>query len=133
MAKKKFRHGFTLGKFMPPHTGHLQLIADALEQTNQLTVLVCSIHKEPIPGELRFRWMQEIFVSDTRVEIVHVTDEVPSYPNQHPDFWKIWTELLHHYIKPDTEVFFSGEPYGDEVAQRLNIASVIFDRTKTAS
>src|SRR5688500_16522986 len=96
METKKYKHGFTLGKFMPPHAGHLHLINEARKQVEKLTVLVCSLEKEPIPGALRFSWMQQLFPGPD-VEIVHVTDEVPSYPHEHPDFWLIWTKLLKRF------------------------------------
>src|SRR6185436_8506799 len=100
METKKFKCGFTLGKFMPPHAGHLHLIREARKQTEKLIVLVCSIEKEPIPGSMRYEWMKDIFSDDPNVEIIHVTNEVPSYPHEHPDFWNIWIPLLKHYIQP---------------------------------
>jgi HTH-type transcriptional repressor of NAD biosynthesis genes len=129
METKKFKHGITLGKFMPPHAGHMHLINEARKQVEKLTILVCSLEKEPIPGLLRFQWMQQLF-PDPNVEIIHVTDEVPSYPHEHPDFWPIWTKLLNRYKRDNTQVFFAGEAYGQEVANRLNIVCVIIDRKK---
>lgn len=125
--KKRYTKGFVLGKFLPPHAGHLHLVRSAMAQTEELTVLVCTIRKEPIPGHLRYRWMCELF-PDARV--IHVTDEVPSYPHEHPDFEAIWTSLLRRVTDPDTEVFFSSEDYGDDVARWLNIAHVLIDKER---
>ena len=52
--------GLVLGKFLPPHAGHLYLIETALREVDHLTVLVCSLEREPIPGALRFHWMREL-------------------------------------------------------------------------
>lgn len=125
--KKPYKKGFILGKFLPPHLGHLHLIQSAMEQVEELTVLVCTIQKEPIPGALRYHWMLKL-VQNAR--IIHVTDEVPSYPHEHADFWQIWTDLLQKYIDLDTEVFFSSEDYGFEVADRLNIKHVLVDKER---
>lgn len=127
-GEKQHRKGFLLGKFMPPHQGHVHLIEEAGRQVEELTVLVCTIKKEPIPGSLRFAWMKEMFPEHN---IVHVTEEVPSYPHEHPDFWLIWEDLLKRYTDPDTEVVFSSEEYGDEVARRLDIEHVLIDKDRT--
>jgi len=124
---KKYKKGFVLGKFLPPHSGHLHLIHSAMEMVEELTVLVCTIEKEPIPGSLRYLWMKEL-LPQTRV--IHVTDEVPSYPKEDPEFWNIWTALLKREVHPETEAFFSSEDYGDEVAERLGIKHVMIDRSR---
>lgn len=124
--KKRYNKGFVLGKFLPPHAGHLHLVRSAMAQTEELTVLVCTIRKEPIPGRLRYRWMCDLFPD---VNVVHVTDEVPSYPHEHPDFEAIWTALLKREV-PGTEVFFSSEDYGEDVARWLSIDHVLVDKER---
>ena len=78
-----YDRGFVLGKFMPPHAGHLHLIDTAAQQCRELIILVCTLQREPIPGELRFRWMRQLRGQHT---LVHVTDDVPSAPDDgaHP-------------------------------------------------
>ncbi len=124
--KKRYKKGFVLGKFLPPHAGHLHLVRSAMAQTEELTVLVCTIRKEPIPGYLRYWWMCDLF---PEANVVHVTDEVPSYPHEHPDFEAIWTALLKREV-PGTEVFFSSEDYGEDVACWLNIDHVLVDKER---
>src|SRR5262245_10619902 len=69
--------GFLLGKFLPPHRGHQYLIEFARAYVDRLTVLVCTIEQEPIPGRLRYQWMCEAFPG---VDLVHHTDEIPQAP-----------------------------------------------------
>lgn len=126
---KQYKKGFVLGKFLPPHQGHLHLIQSALQQVEELTVLVCTIQKEPILGTLRYQWMKELC---PRAKVIHVTDEVPSYPHEHPDFWTIWTALLKREIDSDTEIFFSSEDYGFEVAEKLGIKHILIDKERQA-
>lgn len=52
--------GFLLGKFMPPHAGHMLLCEGARALVDELTVLVCSLPGDPIESELRLAWMREL-------------------------------------------------------------------------
>ena len=79
--------GMVLGKFHPPTLGHRYLVDFARHYVRDLTVVVGTLRREEIPGELRFRWMREMFPD---VRVVHLTDENPQYPAEHPDFWDIW-------------------------------------------
>lgn len=128
MRPRHYSRGFLLGKFMPPHSGHVHLVNTALQRCDELTILVCSRLREPIPGELRATWMRELFPT---ARIVHVDDEIPSYPHESPDFWDIWTRLFNERC-PATEVVFSSETYGDEIAERLGIDHVMVDRDREA-
>lgn len=115
-----------LGKFLPPHEGHVHLINSAAKQADRVTVLVCTLEKEPIPGLLRYEWMRELF---PHLNVVHVTDDVPSYPHEHPDFWEIWTKLIQHYA-PGIDAVFSSEDYGFEIGRRLSIEHVLVDKER---
>jgi HTH-type transcriptional regulator, transcriptional repressor of NAD biosynthesis genes len=107
--------GLVLGKFLPYHAGHAHLIRTARAAVDELVVLVCSIRREPIPGALRFGWVRDAH-PDCRV--VHVAEEVPQAPEDDPDFWPIWTNLIARYAGTVDRVFTS-EAYGDELARRL--------------
>ena len=104
--------GFLLGKFMPPHTGHVFLCDFARNACQSLTILVCSLPDDPIPGELRHRWMRELFPDCD----VRWCDEIlPQEPADHPDFWAIWSDVVARYGgSPD--VIFASEPYGLQLA-----------------
>ncbi len=118
------RRGLILGKFMPPHLGHCYLVDFARAYVDELTVLVCSIEREPIPGTLRYDWTRRLF-PDARV--VHVSDEVPQAPDEHPDFWPIWRDLLRREEPRGFDVFFSSESYGDKVAEVMGAVHVAVD------
>jgi HTH-type transcriptional regulator, transcriptional repressor of NAD biosynthesis genes len=122
--EKKYKHGFVFGKFMPVHKGHLHMIHTAEANCEELTILVCSLKSEPISGIARFMWMRELMPNAI---VKHITDEVPQYPHEHPDFWQIWTKLLKDNIDPETDVVFTSENYGFEVAERLDIKHELVD------
>jgi len=73
--RRRFGTGLVLGKFMPPHRGHLRLIDQARRRVEGLTVLGATRACEPIPGALRYRWMCELFPT---LDVRHLTDENPS-------------------------------------------------------
>ena len=120
-------HGLVIGKFLPPHAGHLHLIRSALAQVDALTVIVFSLRREPIPGELRRTWLQ---ASCPGVRVLLSDDENPQEPAEHPDFWTIWVDSIRHACPEPVDVVFSSEDYGDELARRLGARHVCVDRER---
>lgn len=127
-----YRHALILGKFMPIHAGHVHLIAAAARQAERVTVLVCSLLREPLEGALRYRWARETLAHLPSVRVVHVADEVPAQPEDSPDFWTIWVPLIHHYAGADLDVVFTSETYGIELGRRLGIPDVCLDPARSA-
>lgn len=114
-------HGLVLGKFMPPHRGHQYLIDFARQFTPDLTVVVGTLKNEPIAGDLRFTWMKELF---PQARVVHLQDENPQYPHEHPDFWAIWRESLQRVAQRPVNWLFASEEYGARLAQELGASFV---------
>lgn len=113
---------------MPPHNGHVYLIEFARNYVEQLTVVVCSLKREPIPGELRYRWVSELFPD---VNVVHLTDEIPQEPSEHPDFWQIWHDSLMRVLPGRPDYVFASEDYGAKLAETLGAEFVPVDRDRT--
>ena len=131
-AAPAYRHALVLGKFMPIHAGHLHMIRAAAQRADHVTVLVCTLLREPLPGVLRYRWATETLAHLPNVRVVHVSDEVPAQPEDSPDFWAIWVPLIHRYCGFDLDVVFTSEAYGAELGQRLGIADVCLDPARAA-
>jgi NadR type nicotinamide-nucleotide adenylyltransferase len=123
------RTGMLLGKFLPPHLGHVYLGEFASRYVDRLTIVVCSIPSEPIPGALRFRWMQELFPFDN---VVHLTDELPQEPAEHPDFWALWKASLERILPGRPDFVFASEDYGWRLAEVLGGQFVPVDRSRCA-
>jgi NadR type nicotinamide-nucleotide adenylyltransferase len=119
--------GLVLGKFLPPHLGHQFLLDFAAAYVQRLTVLVGSLTREPIPGGLRAAWVAEMC---PRAHVLHVTDENPQEPHEHPDFWQIWIDTIRRHVPAGPQVVFSSEAYGDELARRLGAVHVPVDRAR---
>lgn len=121
--------GLIIGKFLPPHRGHLHLIEYARARVDHLTVLICSLKSEPIPGDRRFRWLSELCPG---VDVQHLTDENPSYPHEHPDFWTIWVASIRQFLPTGPDVVFTSEDYGDELSRRLGARHDLCDPERRA-
>jgi NadR type nicotinamide-nucleotide adenylyltransferase len=124
---RRGRTGLILGKFMPPHRGHQALVEFGLRFVDRLTVLVCTLKRDPIPGQLRFEWMRELFPS---ADVVHVTDEVPSAPEEHPEFWPIWRTLIRKHVPQGPDFVFASEAYGHRLAAELGSTFIPVDESR---
>jgi NadR type nicotinamide-nucleotide adenylyltransferase len=106
----------------------MHLIETARSQVDHLTVLVCSIQREPIPGALRFEWVRTLYAD---VNVQHCTDENPQYPEEHPDFWDIWVATIRKFVPAGPDLVFTSELYGDELARRLGARHVLVDLARS--
>ncbi len=111
------KRGFLLGKFMPPHAGHVSLCRAAAELVDELTILVCSMPNDAMTGDQRMAWMREI-VPNAR--IVSVCRDVPQYPEESPDFWPIWTQIVREFHPDPIDFLFAGEEYGKQLAEQID-------------
>lgn len=114
--------GFVLGKFMPPHAGHMLLCETARRLVDRLTILVCWLPDDPIPGPLRLEWMRTLF-PDCRV-IGHDA-VVPQAPADHPDFWTIWRDIVRAVHPEPIDRLFAGEDYGRRLAEEAGAEFVL--------
>ena len=128
---KKYKSGLVLGKFMPLHIGHCFLITTAAKGCEKLTVLACSIKSEPIPGYLRYGWVKSFCNSyqEKNIKAINITEELPQLPEEHPQFWEIWCDLIKKNC-PDIDVIYSSEDYGFELAKRLGIKHELVDKER---
>ncbi len=116
--------GMVLGKFLPPTLGHRYLIDFARAWCPNLTVIVGTLQREPIPGDLRLAWMRELFPD---VSVLHLTDENPQYPHEHPDFWQIWHDSIRRLMPTGPDFVFASEEYGFKLAEVLGARYIPVD------
>jgi HTH-type transcriptional repressor of NAD biosynthesis genes len=116
--------GMVLGKFMPPHAGHVYLCEFARRWVDELTIVVGTLAAEPISGAQRFAWMRELFPFD---RVVHLTDENPQDPSAHPEFWSIWRASLERILEARPDVVFASEAYGEKLAEVMGARFVAVD------
>lgn len=124
MNKQQSRTGMVLGKFMPPHKGHEFLLDFAKNYVTDLYIVVGSLDDEPIDGAVRHQWVQDMFPHET---VLHLTDENPQTPDEHPEFWEIWEESLKRTLPEPIDVVFASEDYGWQLADVLDAQFVPVD------
>lgn len=112
-------HGLVIGKFLPPHKGHGLLIETALEQVEQLTVLVCADTADPIPAPLRAAWLRERY-PEAAVRVVPST-------GMDPDDSVLWARATISWLGRAPDVVFTSEPYGQPFSCALGCAHVSVD------
>lgn len=116
--------GMVLGKFMPPHKGHVYLVEFARQYCQQLAVVVGTLPTEPIPGALRHGWMQELFPN---CQVLHLDKALPQYPEEAHDFWQQWRESLLAILPWRPDYVFASEDYGERLAAELGAQFVPVD------
>jgi HTH-type transcriptional regulator, transcriptional repressor of NAD biosynthesis genes len=121
-------NGVIIGRFMPPHNGHRYLIDFGRHVADELTVFLCSLPRDPIPGELRLRWMQELFPS---VRLVHITEENPNANKNQPGATSIWAQAIAARMPDGVTYVFASEHYGFDLARELNAHFVPVDPSRS--
>lgn len=72
---RKWPSGVTIGKFNPPHLGHLHLIQRAASLVQQLFVVLCDRADQTIPAELRRSWLVD--AAPSNVTVLVTPDDLP--------------------------------------------------------
>jgi len=127
---KKVRRGMVLGKFYPPHLGHLYLFDFARNYVDELAVVVETERDQRVPGDMRFDWVREL-CPQHGVKVLHLTDENPQSPSEHPDFWNIWKRSLQRLLPWQPDFIFASEDYGWKLAEVLNATFIPVDPNRT--
>ncbi len=112
----KRQRGFLLGKFLPPHAGHLSLVHSAQRLVDELTVLVCWLPDDPISGALRLEWMRSLCPG---CKVIGFGEIVPQQPEDSLDFWTIWQTIVRSVHPEPIDLLFAGEAYGAELAEHV--------------
>ena len=127
------KRGVLIGKFLPFHNGHRHLIESARAAVDELTVLVCTLARESIPGTVRYEWLRDFYAYDSGIIVRHNPDENPQEPHEHPDFWQIWRQSILRFFDEGhrPQILFSSESYGDRLAETLGLHHVPIDPQRT--
>ncbi len=119
--------GMVLGKFLPPHLGHIHLCQVAASMCDQLTIVVASLKREPIAGIQRVAWMRELMPN---AEVVELAAELPQEPAEHPAFWQLWRDALIEALRGRPDRVFTSDDYGERLAAELGAQWIAVDPTR---
>ena len=106
-----------------PTLGHKYLIDFAknlLGWNDKVYVLLGTMDREPVAGELRFDALVEEYQHDRSVVLHRVHGDLPQQPDEHPDFWDVWRDVVRELVdvEPDDYIVAS-ELYGMDMARVL--------------
>ena len=121
--------GLVLGKFLPPHRGHVHLLDFARAYCDELAIVVEEVPGEELATELRVAWIRELAPG---CRVVPLTDHNPQDPADHPDFWSIWRESLRRCLPFRPDVVVASELYGHRLAAELGAEFVPVDVPRAA-
>jgi HTH-type transcriptional repressor of NAD biosynthesis genes len=114
-----------LGKFLPPHLGHQYLAEEAHRVADEVFVVVLANSAEPIPVELRHRWLAEM------LPWAKVRSGVADHPVDYndPAVYDLWAATIKELIgRPAADFLVTSEPaYGDMTAERLGAKHILVD------
>ena len=132
--------GLVLGKFYPPHAGHLHVIKYAEKHSpGGVLIIVGSLPTETIPSKLRCKWLRKMVGKNTIV--LDVPDDSPGgrkasdVSPKDEQYWIIWRENLMKHILYESDLMpttiFGSEPYIKKLAYYMDMQYEIVDIDRT--
>ncbi len=119
--------GLVIGKFLPPHQGHLALIAFGARQCDELIVSVSAGEGYAIPTALRLQWLTELVKPWPHVKVKPLVDDFDDSTLPWDQRTKAWATAINLAYGSIDRVF-SSEEYGEAFARNLGAQHVTFDR-----
>lgn len=117
--------GLTIGKFAPLHRGHQMLIEKAINETDELYIIVYDApEKTRVPLNVRASWIKKLYPGTIVIEATDVPKDVgwtETIQQKHEDY----ILSLLEGIKIDA--FYSSEAYGFRMSMALGCRNVIVD------
>jgi NadR type nicotinamide-nucleotide adenylyltransferase len=136
----RFGHGLIVGKFYPPHLGHVYLVTEAAIACDRVTVLVMAARRETIPLAERVAWLRATFAgagNGAGAEVV-ICGAPCDAPVDYGDatVWAAQVAVMRATLardgRPPVHAVFSSEPYGEELAAWLGASHVPVDPGRAA-
>lgn len=136
------KHALILMTALPPTIGHKALINFAYQfmvekhhfhDEFRLHVLINSRSFEPLSGKERLQAFQNEFINNHLVKFyLCENDDVPQNPEDHPNFWFLWKNLITKYTDGIQffDYVFASEKYGIKLAETLDAKFIPYDMNR---
>ena len=112
--------GVILGKFMPPHEGHVALVRTASYLVDKLTIVLATSDSDPISPALRKGWMEDLFPESVVIVANRGKDQLPT---NDPD----WARIIRGFHPEPIDRVIGSEGYFVDLARALNAQHFILD------
>ena len=119
--------GLAVGKFWPPHAGHVRLIRKLIANCDRVFILVCASKNQLPSGIQRSMWLQTMF---PEAEVVVDNDWCAWH---HPDecgtsCTELWARRVRELGLLPIDVVAAGESYAERFAKALQAKCIWLDR-----
>ena len=115
--------GVVVGKFNPPHLGHVYLIQQASHRVERLYVILCDRQDQTLSAAQRREWLLDATPSNVRVLVT--PDDLP--PSNEP-----WARRALEILPEPPDVAFTSEDWGQGWAELMGAEHVLVDRHRNA-
>ncbi|MEK3983351.1 AAA family ATPase [Paenibacillus sp. FSL K6-3166] len=110
------RLGLTLGKFAPLHKGHQFMIETALQEVEELIVVIYETTVTPIPLHIRANWIRKLY---PMVRVIEAWDGPDGYSNDREHEIREEKYILGLLKGEQVTHFYSSEFYGEHMSVAL--------------
>lgn len=116
MIEHKKKYGVVLARFQPVHNGHLKLIEKALNENDEVVVMVGSVDKlntrNPIPYTIRIKLLTESIEqkfgnTKDKIRVVELPDLSDESHNDHEWGFYLYANIVEHLEHPHFTIYYS--------------------------
>ncbi len=112
--------GVILGKFMPPHEGHVALVRTASYLVGRLTIVLSASDNDAINPAIRKQWMQTLFPAAV---VIVANNRKEALPSNHKD----WAKIIRGFHPEPIDRVIGSEGYIVDLARALDAQHFILD------
>jgi NadR type nicotinamide-nucleotide adenylyltransferase len=112
--------GVILGKFMPPHEGHVALVRTASYLVDRLTIILSASDKDPISPSVRKSWMESLFPEAVVIVVNNGAEPLASDNVE-------WGPIIRGFHPEAIDRVIGSEGYFVDLARALNAQHFILD------
>ena len=120
--------GLTLGKYAPLHAGHQHVFETALQEVDELYVLIYQSSVTPIPLNIRAQWIRDLY---PQVHVIEAWDGPEGYSNDRSFEIEQENYILKMLNGIQITHFYSSEFYGNHVSKALGAVDRRVDEART--
>lgn len=121
------RLGLTLGKFAPLHKGHQFMFETALQEVDELIVVIYETTVTPIPLHIRANWIRKLYPA---VRVIEAWDGPDGYSNNREHEIREEQYILGLLKGEQVTHFYSSEFYGEHMSIALGAVDRRVDQAR---